>query len=329
MPVSSAQTAQQDQRVHRSGPKPNQLQSLAMEQSDLVTIQQVDDSGVSRKTVNRLVRDGHWQRRRNGLFDIAPGHESLLKEVWSAALQAGTPYAIGGAAALWLHGLDLRVDRIVIWVPADRRPRPPTSAIIKRDHLGRVDRGRGLPVRIRVEDALIDDGQNLEVEGLVGVLSDATRLRLTTLRRVRQTLDERRRVRHRTDFKDILDDLTGIESNLEYVYREDVERAHGLPAGNRQDRLSAGTRTDVTYDEQSLLVELDGRLGHEDSFSSFRDLHRDNAHSLLEYRTLRYGSADVRGQPCAVALQVWQAMRLRGWQGPLSPCPSCPSEART
>ncbi|HQY99515.1 MAG TPA: type IV toxin-antitoxin system AbiEi family antitoxin domain-containing protein, partial [Propionicimonas sp.] len=315
--------------MNSSGRLPRELRILAFDQSDLITTQQALGSGLSRKTLARAVRDGYWERRQNGLYDSAPGHESFERDVWAAALQAGEPYAIGGEAALRLHGLDRRVERIVVWVPDDRRPRPPTSAVIRRDHLGRVDRGRGYPARIRIEDALVDVGQQLDIEGLVGILSDAARLRLTTLPRVRQTLDRRRRVRHRADFKDILDDLTGIESNLEYVYREDVERAHALPPAYRQDTLSAGTRTDVTYDEQALLVELDGRLGHEDSTSAFRDFRRDNAHVLKEYRTLRYGSADVRGQPCEVAHQVWLAMRLRGWQEPFSPCPRCPSGAHS
>jgi hypothetical protein len=170
---------------------------------------------------------------------------------------------------------------------------------------------------------LVDVGQHLDVEGLVVVLADANRLRVTTLPRVKRCLDSRRRVRHRELFLEILSDLEGIESTLEYVYRRDVERAHGLPVARRQNSMSGGTRTDVVYEEYELLIELDGRLGHVDGTSAFRDLHRDNAHAVRRLFTLRYGSADVRGKACEIARQVGAALQIRGWPGAPHGCPSC------
>lgn len=310
---------------HTQAPS-SRLRRLALEQSDLLTTAQVLRHGMSKDALARLLRDGHWLRLAHGLLDTAPGHDNLAKVVWAAALQAGDPYAIGGDAALRLHGMDRPAGRVVVWVPDDRRPQPESAALIRRDKLDRVGRAFGEPVRIRVEDALVDVGQHLEIEHLVGILSDAVRQRLTTLPRIRRTVDGRRRVRRRSDFTEILDDLTGIESTLEYVYREDVERAHGLPSANRQDSMSEGTRTDVLYDEQQVLVEVDGRLGHEDSKSAFRDLDRDNRHASRELMTLRYGSADIRGRPCAVARQLWQTLHRRGLAEPFQKCPRCPGK---
>ena len=42
-------------------------------------------------------------------------------------------------------------------------------------------------------------------------------------------------------------------------------------------------RTDVDYEEYGLLVELDGRRGH-DGAGRFRDMNRDNRHVLGESR---------------------------------------------
>lgn len=295
----------------------------AAEQRDLLTTRQADQFGFGKDARSRMVREGHWQRQANGLYDLAPAHDSLDKRLWQAVLSTGAPSAIGGEAALYLHGLDRRVHEVVVWVPDDRRPRPRGSALVRRDKIGRLDRSAGLPPRIRVEDALVDVGQYLGTEKLVGVLADAVRLRTTTIDRIRSAMDGRRRVRHRARFRDILADLGGIESTLEYVFRRDVERAHGLPEGRRQESVSARTRTDVIYEEQGVLAEVDGRLGHEDSDSAFRDLRRDNAHALTNFVTLRYGSADVRGRPCAAALQLWQALSGRGWPEPFQPCPLC------
>lgn len=271
-----------------------------------------------------MVGEGHWRRARNGLYDTAPGHDALTMRIWAAALAAGELSAIGGEAALHLHGMVRAVGRIVVWVPDDRRPRSPEQVNVRRDKIDRLGRASGSPVRISVEDALVDVGQNLPTEALVQILSDALRLKLTTLSRLRAAVGRRRRVRGRAVFTQILDDLEGIESSLEFVYRRDVERAHQLPPGRRQISITEGTRTDVAYDEPRLLIELDGRVGHEDASSAFRDLRRDNVHTVRGYPTLRYGSADVRGRPCEVARQVWEALSRRGWPEPFIRCPRCP-----
>ena len=297
---------------------------LAAAQSDLLTTGQAARLGLHEDGLQRLVDESNWRRLGNGLYDTAPGHDSPLKSAWTAALQVGEPYAIGGESALLLHGFARRPTVPEIWVPDDRRPRSTTSARVRRDKIGRLDRRVGSPSRICTEDAVLDVGQRLGAEALVSLLSEAILLRLTTLERLQHALRRRRRVRHRALFADLLDDLIGVESTLEYVYRRDVERLHGLPQGLRQVSLSVGTRSDVLYDEQALIVELDGRVGHVDGNSPFRDLRRDNAHAKLNLTTLRYGSADVREKPCDVARQVSETLRDRGWQGSLVPCPRCP-----
>lgn len=301
------------------------LRIQALGQQDLLTTRQASAAGLGKDALDRMIRDGHWERQANGLFDTAPGHDSFMKLVWAAALRADEPFAIGGAAALRLHGIERPVERVTVWVPPDRRPRSGDGFQIRRDKVGRVARGIGAPCRIRAEDALVDVGQGLAVDDLVALLTDATRLRITTTDRLRHTLNARRRVRDRAVFTEILGDLDGIESTLEYVYRRDVERAHGLPAAKRQESASAGTRSDAWYEDYEVLVELDGRFGHEDARSTFRDLSRDNAHTVRRLATLRYGSADVRGRPCDVARQVGLVLRGRGWAGALAKCPRCGS----
>jgi len=70
------------------------------------------------------------------------------------------------------------------------------------------------------------------------------------------------------------------------------------------------------------VVELDGRLGH-DGVGRFRDMRRDNHATVDGEVTLRYGSADVNGEPCLVARQVGEVLVLRGWRGEFRLCPSC------
>ena len=310
--------------MHPRQPPTAGLWSLAAAQSDLLTTGQAADVGLQEDGLQRRVEESNWRRLGNGLYDTAPGHDTPLKATWTAALQVGEPSAIGGDAALVLHGFDRRFGVPEIWVPDDRRPRSTTRARVRRDKIGRLDRRVGSPSRISVEDAVLDVGQRLSAEPLVSLLSEAVRLRVTTLDRIRHAMQGRRRMRHRDLFKDLLDDLIGVESTLEYVYRRDVERVHALPRGVRQVSLSAGTRSDVLYDEQGVIVELDGRFGHLDPNSAFRDLRRDNKHAQRNLVTLRYGSADVRAKPCEVARQVSSTLRGRGWQGNPVRCPCCP-----
>jgi hypothetical protein len=310
-------------RMHKRKDPDARLHDLAAAQAGLVSAEQSALLGFDRESVRRMVRQGHWVRVSKGVYDTRPGVVEATKRIWAAALRAGDPCAVGGDAALVLYGLDRPVGQVVIWTPGTRHARSEPGVAVRRDRIGRLDRRRGLLARIRAEDAVVDVAERLGIEDAVGLISEAVRLRVVTLRSLRSTVQGRSRVRNRKVLLALIDDLEGIESTLEYVYRRDVERAHGLPRGRRQKSASRGTRTDVTYEAYSLLVELDGKAGHIDFASAFRDLHRDNVHALKSRVTLRYGSADVRALACEVAQQVATVLQAHGWDGMLMPCPAC------
>ena len=107
-----------------------------------------------------------------------------------------------------------------------------------------------------------------------------------------------------------------------------MERAHGLPRGDRQRRPQGSTYlTDVDYDPYPLLVELDGKLGHAGK-GRFRDMRRDNTHVLLGRMTLRYGHADVLAHPCAMAWEVADLLMRYGWAGLPMRCRRCARSRR-
>ena len=116
------------------------------------------------------------------------GHEAL------AALRAGEPCAVGGEAALRLYGLTRCPDQIVIWTPADRRPRSDWSVRMRRDTIGRLDRRRGLLPRIRIDDAVVDVAEQLGIEAAVSLLSEATRQRQTDPRALLRAVEPPRDV---------------------------------------------------------------------------------------------------------------------------------------
>jgi hypothetical protein len=141
-------------------------------------------------------------------------------------------------------------------------------------------------------------------------------------------LDRLPRLRGRHQLRQILSDAeSGVQSFLEHIYLTRVERAHGLPTATRQLRATYGTEVnyrDAEYVPYDLIVELDGRAGHADSRSTWRDMQRDNVAALQGKTTLRFGYQLV-ADPCAAAAQIGAVLALRGWTGVLTPCsPTCP-----
>ncbi|GAB3264483.1 hypothetical protein GCM10027456_47400 [Kineosporia babensis] len=114
---------------------------------------------------------------------------------------------------------------------------------------------------------------------------------------------------------------------LERRYAHVVERAHGLPRGQRnlprKDTDGRRRYRDIRYEEFLLVVELDGRTAHPPQ-EAFRDLRRDNVAVVEGEAVLRYGWRDVSGRPCSVAAQVSTVLTARGWNGRPRPCgPGC------
>ncbi|MGV8907879.1 MAG: type IV toxin-antitoxin system AbiEi family antitoxin domain-containing protein [Propionicimonas sp.] len=309
--------------VQRRQDLPRELRQLIGAQQGLVTIEQANLVGVGDKALQRLVAQGHMMRPAKGLYDAAPLLKTFEKRAWAALLLGGPNAAVGGQAALRLQGFELEPDLVEVWVPPETQPVPLPGIRVRRDFLGRVNRRRGRISRIRVEEAVVDVGQFLPTGGLVALLTEGFRGHITTPAAVSAEIGKRARVRDRKRFEAILGDLAGVESALEFAYRRDVERAHRLPPPRRQFSVSKGTRSDGFYEQFGVIIELDGRGGHERVPSVFRDLERDNAHATHNLLTLRYGSADVRGKPCEVAAQVATALRSRGWTGDYTGCPRC------
>ncbi len=290
---------------------------------------------LTRAPLDRLVRDGVFAVLTHGVYRSTLVPLTAAQWGWAARLVGGSGSAIGGWRALQLAGLateslatrgrptaapGLVTD---VWLPRGARLRPRAGFTFRIDGLGRLSHTMGTLPRIRAEDAVLDVGSQLDLDAWVELLSTGARTGVFSPTSVRLRLDARRRWHPLPAHRAVLDDLAGIESTLEFAYLRDVERAHGLPVGRRQASLVAGTRSDVSYDEYDTLIELDGRLGHEGP-GAFRDMRRDNAHAMTGVFTLRYGSVDIRGRPCAVAAQVVARLRSQGWAGPGRRCPRCP-----
>ena len=275
--------------------------------------------------VDRLVGEKRWTRIAKGLYltsDRKPDWNALA---WGGVLLGGGAARLGGAAAGHLHGLNEAPDVIEVLVPrtADLAKRGPWHFVRERPGV-RSGRSIGSPPRLCVEDTVVDLCQRASEGHVIDLVTKAVQTRRTTAKRLLACISQRTRVRHRLLLEQILADVAdGAHSPLELKYVRDVERAHDLPKGNRQLSGRRGKDyRDVTYEGFALVVELDGRVGHE-GLGRFRDMRRDNAALLTGLATLRYGWCDVIDRPCRVADEVATILASRGWTGSPSLCDRC------
>jgi hypothetical protein len=259
------------------------------------------------------------------VYAIRPGPPTFEGLAWAGILLGGPQSRLGGEAAAHLHGLTPEPPgSLDVLVPPTARgsTRPPW--VFTREQPGfRSPRSPGQPPRLTLEDTVLDLCDGADVREIVGWVTQAVTSRRTTVVRLRRALEARSRHSRRRLLDELLGDVAeGVESPLELRYLRDVERAHGLPKGNRQNVSRVRDRRDVVYRQYGLVVELDGRLGHE-GLGRFRDMRRDNDATVDGEATLRYGSVDVNGEPCLVARQVAEVLVLRGWRGEFRLCARC------
>lgn len=295
-------------------PSPDIL-ALARVQAGVLSREQCHLAGVSDGVISRLLVQGWWQRVAPGVYCLA--HHGWKTDAWAGILMGGSEAVLGAETAAHLHGLGSAPAVITVFV-GDAQPRP----VPGWEFIRATRRGIGELPRTRVADTILDLAGRVSDDELVAVISDAVSRRQVTLGHLRTALGERTRQPKRKVLADIIGDVShGVRSALERRYLIDVERAHGLPVGVRQVRSAAG-EVDVGYDPYGVLTELDG-VAHHRGRQLAIDRHRDNVHRLQGYTTLRFGWAEVTGDPCAVADEVAAALRACGWTGMPTPCERC------
>jgi very-short-patch-repair endonuclease len=313
--------------MHARQPVPEALLRLAGLQDGIITREQALGTGFSRAGIDRMVDSGAWTRLSPGCYFTASVDAPWAALAWAGVLIGGDKARLGGLAAAHLHRLvEVAPPAIPVLVPMQGgAPRVSGPWLFQRERPGaRLPQSVGNPPRITVEDTVLDlaCGPESDVQTMVHWVTAAVQARLTTPNRLRRAAAARHFLRHRRTLTDLLSDVDlGVRSPLELRYLHKVERPHQLPQAGRQVRRR-GSEVDVYYEEFGLLVELDGRLGHK-GMGRFRDMRRDNRATTDGLATLRYGSGDVLGLPCEVALEVGVNLVRRGWDEGPARCHNC------
>ena len=293
------------------------LEIAIHEQRGLVTRAQCRAAGLTSKAIEWRLTSGRWVRVHPGVYQTAPGRNDW----WTGALAA--QLAIPGSA--WSHataghswGLVRSPPRIIeLVLPEARRAVPPRGVIVRRV-VGADQRVDNLhwPWRTTAEETILDVSATATPDDTFALLGRAFQKRLTNEAAVLGRLQQRTRHPHRELLTLVLAAAAdGVESAMEGRYRDQVERAHGLPDGVRQlGRDTTGReRHDVGYPEQRVLVELDGRLGHEGFEAHVRDGRRDRRGAGSGWLTLRAFWPDVAVTPCLLATEIGAVLVDRGW----------------
>ena len=156
--------------------------------------------------------------------------------------------------------------------------------------------GVGRPLRTDRVQTILDLAAKVPTDLLLTMLSEAIGRQGVRPAEILEALAEVQRHPQRRLLEEVLAQVSdGVRSPLERRYRQQVERAHGLPTARRQQSPIGAGDADAWYDDFGLLVELDGKAFHEGQ-QQFRDLERDNRHALVALTTLRYGWDGLSGR---------------------------------
>lgn len=308
----------------------------------MIARRQVLAAGGDDLLVARLLRRRTWARVHDGVYVEHTGPLSRRQREW-AALLLYAPAVLAGRSALAAHGVTTEVPRDVeLAIAHGRRVEEPTG--VRTTQLRDFDQVAVLtasPPRLRLEvAALMAASRSPREDSAVAVLADCVRDGHTTTGRLSAELDRLTRLPRRALLRAALTDVgLGAQSPLEWRYLRDVERAHGLPRGDRQVRevvrrvageLLTAVYRDVRYRGLATLVELDGVLGHTASLDRWADLQRDLVAAVAGDITLRAGWQQVL-EPCRLAGVVGAVLIARGWEGTVTPCnrPGCRAGAES
>ena len=301
------------------------LDRVAKEQSGLLTRRQCLVAGMTDDAVRWRLERGWWVGMHPGVYLTIPGRDDWWTRALAAQL-AVDDAAWSHHAAAFVHGIVAGPPPVLdLLVGHNRRVATPDGA---RLHRRRGDVNRFVdelhwPWRTTVEETILDISATASVDETFALLGRAFQRRLTTEQALRGRLSLRARHPQRQLLELVLGDVAaGAESAMEMRYVRDVERAHGLPTGARQfsPRRDTYQLHDIGYVEQRVLVELDGRLGHEGPEARVKDGIRDRRGASSGWLTMRAFWRDVAGFPCDLAIETGAVLNSRGWTSHVRPC---------
>ena len=306
------------------------LRNAADRQCGLLTRRQCLAAGMTDEALQWRVCSRRWSRWYEGVYLTTPGRDDAYARAMAALLAtlsgaAAADAALCGHSAAHLWGLERRAPAVIeLVVPHHRFVVAPPGARVRRSRRWEdlVD-DRAYPWRTTVAATVLDVGDGSTATDALALAAKAVQLELVTTVSLSEELGRRRGHRHGPLLRSALLDVeAGGQSAAELLYIRDVERAHGLPTATRQQASDVTRRRyhDNVYEPFGVIVEVDGRLGHETWGDRVRDGLRDRQLLATRRVTARVFWVDVAVRPCTTALELGRILRGGGWAGAARAC---------
>jgi hypothetical protein len=266
-----------------------------------------DQLGVGRTTIARWVADGYLHREFPGVYAVGHAASTTESKLAAAVLYAGHGAMLSHGTAAWWWGLLNHPPPLIHVSTPTRRKSRDRIRVHDRRQLARVRRN-GLPVTT-VDQTLLDFAVDAERGLLRFALANADYhglLWLPALQMIcRSGVPGSARLNsalavHRPE-------LAHTRSEIERLLVELCER-HDLPLPTL-NVYRHGWLVDATWDEQRLIVELDGHKGHRTKAQLESDHQRDLELRAAGYTILRYTWRQLTETPDAVALDIARYLR--------------------
>ncbi|MFD7077569.1 hypothetical protein ACFV9G_25385 [Nocardioides sp. NPDC059952] len=297
-------------------------------QGGVISRRQLRELHAQDHDIRRLARNRELTAIHPGVYVNHTGNPTWGQRAWAAVLVCW-PAALTGRSALPKPRERAPIE---VMVPMGRTVRVPEGVIVRRRARfeGYVDWAAFPPRQLIAEAAIDAAAEAADVNEAFSMLADLVQSRTLRAGALVEALGHRRRLRDRHLLGELLEDLkTGACSVLEREYLRRVERAHALPAGERQvgDSIAGvSVERDVIYSAYGLVVELDGRAFHGSAAARDADHARDlDAAVARKVRTVRLTYGQVLGDPCRTAAGIGELLRFGGWEGQVRLCPACAS----
>jgi hypothetical protein len=293
-------------------------EQLASAQHGVLSREQALACGIRKGGLHRRTRAGRWRLVLPGVYGLPGAPPGWHRELMTACLWANGAASHRAAAALWaLDGFDPGV----VEVTTARRVRNPAAPlVIHRSLVAEVDIDRRLSIPVTTPArTLVDLGAVVGPDAVEAALDDALRSRLTSLPRLRWTLERCGGSGRRG--AGVLRALLTRRTLGEIAPESPLERrtislleAAGLPPPARQhvirERGRVVARVDVAYLEARLAIEVDGYRWHSGHAAWQRDLARRNALASRGWRVLHVTARSLDARPCDVVAEVERARAI-------------------
>jgi len=291
------------------------ISALADEQYGVVARRQLVEIGVDRSAIDRRLARGLLVSLHRGVF--AFGHNKLRAEGrWLAAVLAcGDGAALSHRDAAALHGMRKPPEsrKVSVTTPSAAKSTPALWVYRRRTLIEEdVTTVRGIPTTSPAR-TLVDLAPQLTAAQLAATLGEADRRGLLDVAEVRRAL-RRTTGRHGQGHRRLLTALDAHEQHGAVLLWSELEERFldlVLHAGIPRPALNAtvaGLRVDALWQEQRVIVELDGWAHHKERDAAAWDREKTNRLQVAGYEVLRFMHGDLVQAPTRVVQTIRTAL---------------------